>query len=65
MPGIKKCTCDRETSDTNAVEFIIIRSRIELRCNICNGMVGWWDDPTKKIIPYRREWSHEECLAMH
>jgi hypothetical protein len=51
-------------SDTNAVEFIIIRSRIELRCNICNGMIGWWDDPTKKIMPYRREWSLEECLAM-
>jgi hypothetical protein len=26
----------------------------------------WWDEParTKKIMPFNREWSHEECLAM-
>ena len=64
MPGIKKCTCDREMSDTNVIEFIIIGSRIELRCNRCNDMIGWWHDLTKKIMPCRRAWSHEECLAM-
>ena len=64
MPWIKKCTCDREKSDTDTIEFMVIGSRIELRCNKCNGMIGWWDDSTKKVVPSRRAWSHKERLAM-
>ena len=28
--------------------------------------MGWWDEPprTKKIMPFKRVWSEEECLAM-
>jgi hypothetical protein len=65
MPWIKKCTCDREKNDTDTMEFIIIGSRIELRCDKCNGMIGWWDDDsTKKVVPSRQAWSHKERLAM-
>ncbi|MGA9318379.1 MAG: hypothetical protein WBV84_10015 [Nitrososphaeraceae archaeon] len=43
-------------------------SRIELRCSSsrCNGLVGWWDEPTrtKKIFSFMRASSEEECLAM-
>lgn len=64
MPWSKECTCDREMSDTNAREFVIIGSRIDLQCKKCNGMIGWWHDLTKKIVPPRRALSHEERLAM-
>ena len=28
--------------------------------------MGWWDEPsrTKKIMPFKRAWSEEECFAM-
>jgi hypothetical protein len=28
--------------------------------------MGWWDEPScaKKIMPFKRAWSEEECLAM-
>ena len=41
-------------------------SRTELRCSRCHGLIGWWDEPprTKKIMPFMRAWSNEECLAM-
>jgi hypothetical protein len=64
MPWIKKCTCDRKKSDTDAMEFMIVGSQIELRCNKCTGKIGWWDDSTKKVVPSRQAWSHKERLAM-
>jgi hypothetical protein len=27
-------------------------------------LVGWWDGPTKKIVPLKRKWSQDECWAM-
>jgi len=46
--------------------FKISDSRIELRCSRCHGLMGWWDEQprTKKIMPWKRAWSEEECLAM-
>jgi hypothetical protein len=28
--------------------------------------MGWWDEPshTTKIMPIKRDWSKEECMAM-
>jgi hypothetical protein len=45
-------------------EFVIISSRIELRCRKCNGMVRWWQEDTKKIRPFIRGGPDEECSAM-
>jgi hypothetical protein len=64
MPWIKKCTCDRKMSKNDAMEFIIIGSRIELQCNKCKGMIGWWDNSAKKVVPFKRALSHKERLAM-
>ena len=38
----------------------------ELRCDKCNGLIGWVDDSiqAKKIIPLKRPWSYKEQLAM-
>jgi hypothetical protein len=38
----------------------------ELRCDKCHGLLGWVDESTraKKIMPFIRAWSEEECLAM-
>ena len=46
---------------------IRIITRTELRYGRCHGLVGWWDESprTKKIMPFKRAWSEEECLAMH
>jgi len=49
------------------IEFQITDYRIELRCGICKSLIRWWDDEppkTKKIMPFKRPWSYEECLAM-
>jgi hypothetical protein len=48
MPSDKECTCDREMSDVDTIEFIIVGSRIELQCKKCIGIIGWWDDTLKK-----------------
>ncbi|MDQ4073016.1 MAG: hypothetical protein M3162_01790 [Thermoproteota archaeon] len=52
---------------SKTIEFFkISNSRTELRCSRCHGLMGWWDEPprTRKITPCKREWSHEECLAL-
>jgi hypothetical protein len=64
MPSDKECTCDREMSDVDTIEFIIVGSRIELQCKKCIGIIGWWDDSAKKVLPSRRALSQEERLAM-
>ena len=45
---------------------MISDSRIGLRCGRCKGLMGWWDAPprTRKILPFKRAWSEEECLVM-
>jgi hypothetical protein len=61
------CTCNRSLTDSKTIEFFrISNSRVELRCSRCHGLMGWWDElpRTKKIMPFKREWSKEECLAM-
>jgi hypothetical protein len=61
------CTCNRWTVNSKMVEFVKISdSRTELRCSRCHGLIGWWDEPShvKKIIPLKRAWTEEECLAM-
>ena len=38
---------------------------LELSFAVVNGIVGWWNEQgTKKIMPIKRVWSEEECLAM-
>ena len=39
-------------------------SMVELECNICNGLIGWWQSRAEKIMPLKRAWSRKECLAM-
>jgi hypothetical protein len=48
----------------HSVEFVIIGSKIELRCRQCNGVIKWWNEDTKKIRPLRHSWSDEERSAM-
>jgi hypothetical protein len=65
MSRTKKCSCDWQITNSNAMEFVIVDLRIELRCRKCNGMVRWWNEDTKKIVSSRRAWSEEECSSMH
>lgn len=45
--------------------FRISTSRTMLRCSICNGIIGYWDEsPDTKLIRFKREWTEEECLDM-
>ena len=60
----KKERCNHGVIDFRSVEFMINNSRIELRCRKCNNMVGWWHIFAEKIMPLKRPWSEEECLAM-
>jgi hypothetical protein len=67
MPWSEDCICNRGMTNSKAIEFFKIGgSRIELRCGRCKGLLGWWDEPsrTRKILPFKRAWSEEECLAM-
>jgi len=61
-PPTNECSCDRQMP--HSVEFVIIGSKIELQCRICNGTIKWWNKDTKKIRPLRRSWSDEERSAM-
>ena len=60
----KECDCRRGITNYKSVEFVINDSKLELRCIICDGLIGWWNGPTKKIVPLKRQWSEDECLAM-
>jgi hypothetical protein len=62
--GEEECTCDEEITNSKSIEFIIIDSRIELRCHKCNGIISWWHESTEKIRPFRLTWSKEERFAM-
>jgi hypothetical protein len=62
MSQSKECSCDRRMP--NSAEFVIIGSKIELRCRQCNGVIKWWNEETGKIIPFRRSWSDEDYSAM-
>ena len=65
MHWTEDCICSQST--IKAIEFFNINnSRVELRCRRCKGLMGWWDVPqnTRKIIPFKRECSEEERLAM-
>lgn len=59
-----ECNCNRGATYFRSVKFEINDSIIELECNICNGLVGWWHNPTKKIMPLKQKWSREERIAM-
>jgi hypothetical protein len=59
-----ECNCNRGVTNFRSVKFGINGSIIELECNTCNGLVGWWHSPTKKIMPLKRKWSREERMAM-
>jgi hypothetical protein len=60
----EECTCHEEITGSKSIEFMIIGSRIELRCHKCNGLVSWWPKSTKKARPFRLKWSKEERFAM-
>jgi hypothetical protein len=66
MHWTEDCICNRNMINSKLIEFDLSNSRVELRCRSCNGLVGWWDVPSgvKKIMPFKRMWSEEECLAM-
>ncbi|MGH9986525.1 MAG: hypothetical protein ACRD8W_21495 [Nitrososphaeraceae archaeon] len=67
MHWTEDCICNRSLADSRTLEFFKISdSRTELRCGRCKGLVWWCDDPprSKKIMPFKRAWSEEECLAM-
>jgi hypothetical protein len=64
MALTKECSCDGGMTNSNAIEFVITGLRIELRCRKCNGTIRWWDEDSKKIIPFRHSWSDEECYAL-
>ena len=63
--------CDRWMISSKIIEFFKVgASRAELRCSRCHGLMGWWwdDEPAqtrkmKKIMPFKRTWSEEECLG--
>jgi hypothetical protein len=59
-----ECNCDREMTNLTAMEFVIIGSKIVLRCRRCNSTIRWWNEDTEKIIPFRRRWSDKECSLM-
>jgi hypothetical protein len=59
-----ECKCNRRVTNFRSARFEINGSIIELECNICNGLVGWWHSPTRKIMPLKRKWSREERLEM-
>jgi hypothetical protein len=56
--------CNSAMIQSNALEFQINDSRIELRCKRCNGQISWWRVSTKEFVPLRRTWSEEECVSM-
>ena len=62
---IDYCIC--KTANKKIVEFEINDYRIELRCSTCKGLIKWWDESERMknvVVPFKREWSEEECLAM-
>jgi len=58
----KECKCSHGITSFKFVRFEINDSRIEMECNICNGTVGWWDEPVskKKFIRFKQEWTEQE-----
>jgi hypothetical protein len=64
MKWVKECTSDRMVTDFQALEFVIMGTQIELQCNRCNGLIGWWHHLDRRTISFRRAWSNEERLAM-
>ena len=67
MHWTEDCVCNRQMRDSKTIEFFkISASRTALRCSRCHGLMGWWDEPSHatKIMPIKRDWSKEECLAM-
>lgn len=59
----KERGCNHSNTNYESVKFEINESNLEL-CIICDGLIGWWDGPIKKIVPLKRKWSEDECLAM-
>jgi hypothetical protein len=67
MHWTDNCICSRWMTNSKTIDFFKISdSRTELRCSRCRGLMGWWDEPSraKKIMPLKRTWNEEECLAM-
>jgi hypothetical protein len=62
----ESCTCNWQLSAN--LDFKIIDSSTEVRCGVCHILLGWWDDDeparTKKITPFKRDWSWNERIAM-
>jgi hypothetical protein len=65
MRQIKEFYCSPRVTSLKSVKFEIIDSKIELKCTICNGIVGCWDEPVHiERMPFKRKWSEEECRDM-
>ncbi|MGE0390111.1 MAG: hypothetical protein AB7P13_08250 [Candidatus Nitrosocosmicus sp.] len=68
MHWIKNCDCNRlGLGMPKTIEFFkISKSRTQLRCSRCKGLMGWWDEPpqVKKIRPEKRDWSYQERLSL-
>lgn len=71
MDWTDDCICDWWMTSSKIIEFFKINaSRTELRCGRCHGLIGWCDNGPaqtrkmkKKIMPFKRTWSEEECLS--
>jgi hypothetical protein len=67
MHWTEDCICNRSLAKFKTTEFFeISNSRVELRCSKCKGLMGLWDESSqaRKIMPFKRAWNEEECLAM-
>jgi hypothetical protein len=66
MWQIKECNCSPGATSIRSVKSNIVGSRIDLECTKCHGIVGWREEPvhTRKLVPFKRKWSEEECQAM-
>ena len=60
----KECKCNRGIFNLKHIKFKTDGLKIKLKCTRCNSLVGWCHVQTEKIMPIKREWSKEECLAM-
>ena len=67
--SIEVCRCNWWTaySEIESQNFSGLKTKI--LCDRCYGLLGWLNESTQstqsmKIIPLKRSWSYQECLAM-
>jgi hypothetical protein len=43
---------------------LMYAKEMAIKCIRCGTMIGWWQLSTGKIMPIRRSWTEQECLAL-